>query len=132
MGAGCAQPGRCFVEQRTEGLSGDFRLAGHRHPHCRHGGAVSRYQAAIGRPRRVDVGRHPMRTAMDRDRRFVELFPGQIDSPTLNHGHGVLVGRVDRGESSFGERRQNASTTDDQDSGTLAESVDQQVGGGLG
>ena len=118
-----APPRRGFIEQRTEGLACDFGLAGHRHPHCRDRGAVTRHQAAIGRPRRVDVGRHPMRTAMDRDRRLVQLFPGQVDSPTLNDGHRVHVGLDDRVEPKSLVSSQKPTSNGHKHGADLAESV---------
>ena len=119
------------VQQRPIGLASHFRLGLHSHLDCGDRRAVARHQSTIGRPRRIDVRRDPMGTAMDGDRGFVEFLPRQVEAIALHHRDRMVIGGMHSDQACFAQCRDDSLAPDGEDSGASTEAVDQQMCGGL-
>ena len=127
-----SEPGDRGVDQWAVRLAGDLRIDLHRESYGSDGGTVARHDPPVGRPGGVDVGGHPVRAPVDRDRRLVELVPGQVEAEALQHGDRLVVGRADPDQTHLREGVPDAGAPDGEHLGARTETMGDQLRTGLG
>ncbi len=127
-----SEPGHRVVEQRPVRLARYLRRDRNGHGHRGDRRPVARDQPTVGRSGGIGVGGHPVRPAVDGDRRLVQLLPGQLEAPALQHSHRCVVGRPDPHQADLRECGGDPFTTDHEHPCAGTEPVEHQVRTGLG